>query len=235
MRIYRKIKTLWHLLFSLPATIYFNFRYLPFSQAIKLPIFLYYPRILGNGTYEIEGPIKTGMIRLGFPYVSIFRKKGVSLENFGKITFKGSFSAGGDSGISVGRFGHLICGNEFGNSHGLKIVCYNRIECGFRVRIGWNTLLCDTDLHRMKLYDGTRYNKGFGSIKIEDEVWVGSFCKIYKNTFIPSRCTVASNTLLNKKIDCESYSLIYMGSPIEIKHTGYYRDIDDDRIDYDTE
>lgn len=232
MRIWRKIKALWHFYISLPSTIYFNFKHFKISQAIKLPVFLYYPRIIGNGEYIIEGPVKRGMIRMGFPYVSIYRRKGVSLENYGKITFRGRFTVGGDSGISVGKTGHLICGDEFGNSYGIKIVCYNKIECGRRVRIGWSTLLCDTDLHRMKNEDSTIFNKGYGNIRIEDEVWIGSYCKLYKNTYIPSRCTVASNTLLNKRIDCEPYSLIYADTQIKIKHTGLYRDIDDDNIDY---
>lgn len=41
----------------LPWSIYFNFHYLPFGQAIHLPILLYKPRILkSKGHVKIECP-----------------------------------------------------------------------------------------------------------------------------------------------------------------------------------
>lgn len=220
-------------LWSLPATIYFNFRHLPFHQAIKLPIFLCMPRILGKGKYEIIGQVKTGMIKLGFPMVSVFREKGIVLENKGKIIFKGTVSIGGGSGISVGDTGILNFGDRFANQSGGKIICYHKITFGNIVRLGWQSLICDTDFHTLKSEDGSSYTKGFGEIEIGDEVWIGSYCKLFKNTEIPNRCTIASGTVINKKIDCRPYSLIYPGGGIKVKHTGYYRDIDDDRIIYE--
>ena len=67
-----RISTLFRLLRSLPASVYFNFHYLPLRQAVKLPIMLYKPRFLElKGTVRIEGDnIRTGMIQLGFPTVS---------------------------------------------------------------------------------------------------------------------------------------------------------------------
>lgn len=220
------------LIFSFPSTLYFNFKNFPFKQAVKLPVFLCYPRIIGNGKYTITTKIKTGMIRLGFPLVSIYRSKGVILENHGTIIFNGSCSTGSDSAFSVSKTGTLILGDKTSNVYGIKVVCYNKIYIGNKVRIGWDTLICDTDFHCLKSEDGSIRSKGYGSIRVEDEVWIGSYCKLYKNTYIPPRCTVASNTLINKKIDCEPYSLIYPGGGIKVKYTGLYRDIDDDMIDY---
>ena len=62
------IKKLWNnrrILRSIFSTIYFNFHYLPFSQAIKLPILLYKPKLLKvKGNVKIgEGKIKFGMVR----------------------------------------------------------------------------------------------------------------------------------------------------------------------------
>ena len=51
---------------SMPYTLYFNFHYLPFKQAIKLPILLYKPKLLKcKGRIRIEGEVKIGMIQLG--------------------------------------------------------------------------------------------------------------------------------------------------------------------------
>lgn len=224
-----------HELYALPSTIYFNFRNLPFHQAKKLPIILYHAKILGKGKYRIEGEVRTGMIQLGYPYVSIFKEKGIIVENKGLIVFKGKVSIGANSGISVGKTGVLTFNDKFSNSYGLKVVCYKKITFDYGVRIGWDTLVCDTDFHSMKTEDGKHHTKGYGEISLGKEVWVGSYCKLYKNTSVPDRCTVASNTLLNKKIECEPYSLIYSGGGIKIKYTGYYRDINDDKINYEGE
>ena len=91
----------------------------------------------------------------------------------------------------------------------------------------------DTDFHTLKTPDGSNRTKGFGPIHIGEEVWVGSYCKIYKNAVIPSRCTVASSTVINKPIECEPCSLIYPGYGIKVKHTGCYRDVDDDQVRYE--
>lgn len=235
MGFWSKIKHKANLIISLPATIYFNLKYFPIHQGIKLPVFLCYPRISGNGKYIIEGKVKTGMIRMGFPLVSIYRRKGIVLENKGKITFTGNCMIGADGGISIGETGDLRFGDKVSNTFGLKIVCYNKIILGNKVRLGWDTLICDTDFHKLKSKDGSKYSKGYGEIKIDDEVWVGSFCKIYKNSYIPMRCTIAANTLINKKIDCPPYSLIYSGEGIKVKNTGFYRDIEDDYIDYNSD
>ncbi|MCK9473615.1 hypothetical protein, partial [Sulfurimonas sp.] len=63
----RKISHIFRYLFGLPKSIYVNFRLLPFSQAIKLPI------IVSNKTKLISlngkvnlAKVKTGIIRIGF-------------------------------------------------------------------------------------------------------------------------------------------------------------------------
>ncbi len=55
-KIINKIKENRWVLRSIIPTIYFNFHYLPFRQAIKLPIFLYKPHLkLMKGTITIMG------------------------------------------------------------------------------------------------------------------------------------------------------------------------------------
>lgn len=55
---------------SIFSTIYFNLYYLPFKQAIKLPILLYKPHLINvnRGGVKIQSnKIHFGMIRLGIP------------------------------------------------------------------------------------------------------------------------------------------------------------------------
>lgn len=232
MGIFRRLWNSRFIILSLPSTIYFNLRYLPFRQAIKLPVILCMPRILGNGKYQIHGKISTGMIKLGIPTVSIYRRAGYVMENRGKVVFKGRAFLGAEGAISVGEHGVLTIGDNVNNYYGLKIICYHKVDIGNRVRFGWNNILNDSDFHSLISEDGKSRTKGFAPILIQDEVWIGSFCKIYKNSLIPWRCTVASNTLINKPIDCEPYSLIYSGGGIKVKKTGFYRNVDNDVINY---
>lgn len=81
------IKRLWYkrwVLRSLLSTIYFNFHYLPFRQAVRLPILLYKPHFLDlKGKIIISGGVKTGMIELGRYKVSLYPNSGVVIENHG--------------------------------------------------------------------------------------------------------------------------------------------------------
>ena len=229
----KKIKIILQIIRYLPYTIFFNFRHLPFSQASKLPILLYKPKILSNnGKYEIIGKIRFGMIRLGFPNVSIFPNNGITLENRGVVIFGGRCRLGNDSAISVGSKGYLSIGNDVFSSCGLKLVCYHKIDIGNMVRIGWNIICMDTDFHSMKSVDGGNKSKGYGSITISDHTWIASFCKIYKHTFVPEWCTVSSNTILKQIVEAPPYSVIYNPIQIDSKYIARYRDPYDDRIDY---
>lgn len=81
-RVWRGRRILRYILHS----VFFNFHYLPFHEAVKLPILLYKPKLLKlKGTIKIkqEDKIGFGMIRLGFPEVSLYPNTGIVFENYG--------------------------------------------------------------------------------------------------------------------------------------------------------
>ena len=65
------------LILSLPKTIYINFKYLKFKDAIKLPILVSYNVKLAKtrGTILIKSKIKFGMIQIGFGGHIFFEEK----------------------------------------------------------------------------------------------------------------------------------------------------------------
>ena len=71
----------WYLL----PTIYFNFHYLPFRQAIKLPILLYKPHFISlKGKIIIDAlSIRIGMIRMGHLVNTCNPNNGISIDNRG--------------------------------------------------------------------------------------------------------------------------------------------------------
>jgi len=68
------IRKLYLGIMALPKTIYFNFKYLKFSQAIKIPIFVSHRVWLmeTEGHVKIPQPVKTGMVKIGFGEIGIF-------------------------------------------------------------------------------------------------------------------------------------------------------------------
>lgn len=54
---------------------------------------------------------------------------------------------------------------------------------------------------------------------------------VQKNTILPKRTTVASNSLVNKAYDISEASII-VGQPAKLVKTGIYRDMNDDMVVY---
>lgn len=218
---------------SIFQSIYFNFHYLPFKQAIKLPIILYKPHFIKlKGKIIISSPtITTGMIQLGKRIVPIYPNSGIIFENNGgTIEFKGACTIGNNSAISIGEKAKLEIGNKLVASTTLKIISFHQIIFGEKVRIGWECVFMDTDFHTMKKINGG-HTKGYAPIKIGNNNWFGAKCHILKRTETPDYCTISATTLLNQKYDYPPYTVIG-GSPVSDIAHGIYRDVDDDVIEY---
>lgn len=231
-------KNLWSkkwMLRSILKTIYFNFHYLPFKQACRLPIILYKPKLLAmSGDLKIESDtIKTGMIVLGKNNVSIYPNNGITFENHGgTIVFYGSCFIGNNSAISIGKGAEIKIGEKFSASTTLHLVSYNFIKFSDNVLIGWECTFMDTDFHCMTKVESDKKTKGYGSISIGKFNWFGCKCLILKNTETPDYCTISAASILNKKYNVSKYSIIGPSSTIEVKKIGLYRNPDNDKIIY---
>lgn len=222
----------WFIRALIPSVIFY-LKSLPISQAVKLPIILYKPRIINQkGKIIINGPIKFGMIKLGINTISILPNNGIVIENRGIIIFEGNTSIGNNSSVSLGEKGKLIFGSNFSATGGLRIVCYSNITFKENVLIGWDTLFMDTDLHATKNINGIK-SKGYGPILIGENVWIGNGCKIYKNVSIPGKCIIGADTIVHKSLNCPPYSLIYNKREIAMETSNIYLDRFDDIIYYE--
>ena len=110
-------------------SIYFNFKFLPFKQAIKLPILLYRPKFYSlNGKIEINGDVHFGMILLGCKG-SLYDDFGNSGIRFnlkgGCLTFNGPARIGLNSLLEIGPKGKLRIGENFIATSSFKLFCYN--------------------------------------------------------------------------------------------------------------
>lgn len=203
--------------------IYFNLKYLPFKQAIRLPIFLYRPKfILLKGSIKIEGPISTGMIQLGFFRVPLYPDSGCMLQLSGEIIFKGKAKIGNDSKIVVGEKGKLIFGNNFNSTSALKLVCTDEIIFERNVLIGWETLILDYDFHKLTYLYKPYYSKGHGKIKIGHDTWIANKVSIYKDVSIPAYSVIGSGTILTKSPTDKEYCLIASSAKPQIVKEGVW-------------
>ena len=217
--------------FSLPKTIWFNFHYLPFKQAIHFPIFCYKIRLRktkGN-IRIISDNMKTGMIQLGKDIVGIYPNNGVTWENTGNVVFRGFTKIGNNCNICIGRNGTLDLGDNFVTNAATKIVCVYSIKIAENARIGWETLLMDTSFHRIKGLDGKLKGKGYGEIILGKNNWLGTKCTVFPGAKTPDYCVIGAGSFLNKDISDLPTHIMVAGNPIQIKVRDVWRDVNDDK------
>lgn len=219
-----QIKKTFYYLRIIISSIYFNFKYLPLSKAVKLPILLYKPKLISTkGKILIDSEkIYFGMVRLGLFRVSIYPNNGITWEDNGGITiFRGSCYIGNNSAISIGYNGQLIFGDNFCANASLKLVSYHKIEFHENVLIGWDTLFMDTNFHTLTNIETGEQKKANGAICIGANNWFAARCTVLHSVKTPDFVTFSTNTILTKNTKYESYSIV-AGSPPCIKAKGFY-------------
>ena len=223
-----------NILRSILPTIYFNFHYLPFRQAIKLPILLYKPKLLKmKGNVKIGGgKINTGMIKLGFRTCSIYPNHGITWENHGgTVLFQGTCHIGNDSYLTFGEKTTVTFGDDFKNTASLKLVSYRSIVFGRSTRLGWGVLVMDTNFHPLYDMDRQVYKRASGPIAIGDYNWFGTQCKIMHSVKTPERCIFGMNTVVTRNCEMKSYCVMG-GSPVRILSEHVMRDYEHDTETY---
>ena len=219
---------------NIPKTLYFNFKYLPFRQAVKLPIYCH-DVIMDDmrGGITIDSPnIRRGMISLGKWGVKIFHdKKFIWSNHGGGIIFRGKCQIGAGSALVINDKSHLIFGDNFKNAYGMKIVASRKIEFGKHVSIGWNVLIMDTNFHPLKNKLTGLKSKGGAPITIGDYNWISTNSVILPGVTTPQNVIFALGSIVNKGINWDSFSL-YGGSPLHKLRDNIYRDYNDDRDEY---
>lgn len=226
------------LLLSFPLSIFFNFYYLPFRQAIKIPIILYYPRFyaLKGKVYITSSTIKFGMIRMGLFNSPILQKKGVSWMNEGgTVIFRGTACFGAGSVIKIGSNQRAVLefGNNFGNAIAVNIDCNYSIILGNNVRMGWDTIIMDSAMHRLKTSNGNYTGRGYEKVVIGDDNWITTKCIVLSGVKTPNKCVIATNSLLNKDYSNYPEYSLFAGIPAKHIKTGIWRDINDNNIKYE--
>ena len=184
-------------------TIYFNFRYLPFSQAVKIPILISRRCRLQTvkGEIKIESPIKFGMISIGRGSVGIFdNKKSRTIWHVaGTVVFEGRAFIGHGSKISVEEGGILRLGNKFVCSAETAIAVKKSVTIGSDCLFSWDILIMDTDWHRI-MDDNNHIINQPSPITIGNRVWIGCRTTVLKGVHISDGNVIAACSIITKSI-----------------------------------
>lgn len=225
---YLRNKRLWR---ALIPSIIFNFKYLPFKQAMKLPIWVYKLKVISQkGTISIDSDyIHSGMIQLGFPRAATYPNSGITWRNRGKVIFEGECRIGNDSYIIVGKQGTMTFGDDFKANAGVKIISECRVTFGKHTRLGWGVILMDTNYHPLFDLEKKKFKRAYSPIIIGDYNWFGLQCYIMHGVQTPERCVFGARSVVTRGAKMESFC-VHGGSPLQVLSRNVMRDYNHDKI-----
>lgn len=211
------------------AILYFNFKMLPFKQAIHFP-FDFYHKVRFEclqGKIIINPDIKLyrGIFKIGGRGSEMFPHN-PTIINFRKgarVYLNGSIEIGIGSYLYVGEKGKVILGNHVQIGANSKLCCEIEISMGNEVRISWESQIFDTNFHFIEDVINKKILEKDSPIKIGSYNWFGNRVSIMKGTQTPDYCITASNSICNKDYtNLPTYSLI-AGSPAKFIKQGVRR------------
>ena len=215
-------------------TLRFNLKFFPFRQALKLPIYVFNARFLslkGKVSLPESGAFR-GMVKIGMPETSLHRDGKYTVDISGRVYFNGPCRLGSGGVLSVGEKGLVVFGRNVNINDGSKVICSYFIEFGDNSTTGWECSFCDSDYHAMKNSLTGKKLKAYAPIRIGHDNWLGASCHVYKGCSTPPYITASADSVLNRKYKCEEKSIL-AGNPAEVVSEGcYYRDMNDDHVDY---
>lgn len=187
-------------------TIRINLYYFDLLQAVRFPILVSRRVVFQQleGGVEIDAPIKTGMLLLGYHGLGsqdYFYERTV-WQVSGTVRLGGSkISIGGGSRFCVSGLCYL--GDHFMISGRSTVICHHNIQFGNKALLSWDILVMDTDYHKILDLSGQIINQD-KSIIIGDKVWVGCRSTILKGSVIPHNSIIAAGSIISGKLEKEN-------------------------------
>lgn len=164
------------------ATLWLNFRSLPLSQAIRLPVFVYgRPNIYSlSGKIVFNCMLKMGMVKFNYSATGAPQNMSVQSEilNQGTIIFHGGGLIGTGNKLRIGFDAVLELGRNFKIMDACNIACFKKIVIGDNSWIVHRSQVMDTDFHFI-----ADLNRGEIS-PMKKEIFIGKHCWICNSSTI---------------------------------------------------
>lgn len=212
-------------------TVYFNFRTLPFSEAVKFPIFIYgkVRLFMLNGEVRLENTsIRRGMVRIGVnaDSFSLFDHSGfVSLGSKGsKMIFEGPASISVNSKVRVVA-GELRFGKYAYIGEGVRIICNGgTVHIGEYSRIAFETTIMNSSFHHMYNSNKKSITRTTRPVYIGKYCWIGNRSTLSAGTTIKDFTIVCAGSLINRDFtQMEGENQMLGGSPAKMICCGMKR------------
>lgn len=194
------------------AIFYFNFKLLPFAQAIHLPFDFYYDVRFENLTGKVSldaDAIKRGMIKFGGRGSEMFSRCTTIIDLRGTIVFHGVTEIGHGCLLRVDDGANITFGHEVRIGALTKIFCRDAISFGNEIDFSWECQIFDSNFHYVRDIKTNEIEKITSPINIGSYNWFGNRVTVMKGTVTPDHFICASNSLCNRNYtDLVQYSVV---------------------------
>lgn len=218
------------------AIFYFNFKMLPFKQAIKLPFDFYYSVRFENvsGRVQLEQKtIRRGMIKIGGRGSEMFSRSQSILDIQGTVIFRGVCELGHGVLLRVDPGGQVDFGHNVRLGALTKLFCKNKIKFGDEIDFSWECQIFDTNFHYLIDTRNESVDPICGTVNIGSRNWFGNRITAMKGCRTAENTVVASNSLCNKDYSSLGSCIVIGGMPAKLlrKDTRrLFEGVDDDLI-----
>jgi len=203
-------------LLDLPKIVYFNIRFLPLSQAVKLPIWIgRHVKVKECRGTIIVHDLHRARVKLGVDRGSFDKGDKYSYLRFEKgstLTFEGSAKMCSGFVVDVGSGATLTIGKGFHANYNFICTSNTEVRIGEELLAGWNVTVRDTDGHEIIDPDGIVNSDK--PISIGNHVWLCSGVSVMKGAHLADDCVVGMNSVITKPIQ-QSKCLI-VGQPARV-------------------
>jgi hypothetical protein len=214
---------------SIFKTLYFNFHYFPFRDAIRLPVFLYKGVKLKStkGTIELDfSPIEPGRVQIGKAKYGFQTKHDHTIweQGGGTVVFGQGVSFGRGTFFSMSENSALKFEKNVAFGGNDKIICKKSIVIGENTKVAWNVHIIDTDYHPTINTVFNTKNCAEKPIMIGSHNWLGFGSTLLKGSVTPNHCIVAANTTVNANYSGAGENIILAfeaGAKVIAKHISF--------------
>ena len=192
------------ILLSIPKTIWFNFKVLPFKKALRFPFVVsHYVRCRGvnRRTFVAEGDrLSTASLRIGFGDSAGARRESpkglILIKNGGKIVLKGTVGLS-QGVILIADAATVTLGKHFRCNYSTTIDCaHSDVTFGDEVVCGWRVTVKNFDGHTV-IENGVPKPTS-APITVGNHVWLCAHSTVMKGVSIGDDSVVAYGSLLTK-------------------------------------
>ena len=220
--ILRELGKAWDLLLGLPKTLLFNFHYLPFAQACKLPVLVSrrVKLVKLGGQVTVAGN-RFASVRLGIEEIDVFPESG--RPSVWRV--EGHVMLGDDvrmgPGISIVCTGNLDIGAHVYMNARVSIFCAQQVVIGRDTLISWDATIVDNDFHALLDSEGQHINPP-APIVIGERAWIGFNAIIAKDTTLAAGTVIGAGAVVRGVF--EQPDSVLTGNPARLARRGVLRD-----------